>query len=413
MALSLRLRRALALSSSLLKDRSFSSIVSSSSPPLPLSRFRAAPALLGSPRTSLHYRIQSLSFRSSPMLADRRADGGEERKISPDEILFEGCDYNHWLITMDFPKDPAPTREEMIETYIQTLAKVVGSVEEAKKRMYALSTTTYTGFQAVMTEEMSEKFRGLPGVVFILPDSYIDPVNKEYGGDKYDNGVITPRPPPIQYGRQGRPRNQNRYNRPNYNRPPLQGNLPPDNQGYMQRDGGNYAPQQNYSEARTDGRGYGPPGERREFGLGERRDYAPAGPRDGYQGERRGPGSSYQTDFNQGNRGNFGPPEQRNFPQGQGGDYKYGGSSGYGDYRQNSDPGYTGDYRQGSVPGYSGQGYGGDNRQGAGPGYGADYMQGSGTGYAQGHPGPIEGQPQPWKGHPQHTDVESSWNSRR
>ena len=27
---------------------------------------------------------------------------------------------------MDFPKDPAPTREEMIETYLQTLAKVVG-----------------------------------------------------------------------------------------------------------------------------------------------------------------------------------------------------------------------------------------------------------------------------------------------
>jgi hypothetical protein len=26
--------------------------------------------------------------------------------------------------------------------------------------MYAFSTTTYIGFQAVMTEEMSEKFRG-------------------------------------------------------------------------------------------------------------------------------------------------------------------------------------------------------------------------------------------------------------
>jgi hypothetical protein len=34
------------------------------------------------------------------------------------------------------------------------------SYEEAKKRMYAFSTTTYVGFQAVMTEEMSEKFRG-------------------------------------------------------------------------------------------------------------------------------------------------------------------------------------------------------------------------------------------------------------
>ncbi|CAA6667798.1 unnamed protein product [Spirodela intermedia] len=121
-------------------------------------------------------------FRSSAPSCDRRSGDGDDRKIDPDEILFEGCDYNHWLITMEFPKDPKPTPEEMVETYVQTLAKVVGSVEEAKKRMYACSTTTYNGFQAVMTEEMSEKFRGLPGVVFILPDSYIDPVNKEYGG---------------------------------------------------------------------------------------------------------------------------------------------------------------------------------------------------------------------------------------
>jgi hypothetical protein len=33
-------------------------------------------------------------------------------------------------------------------------------MEEAKKRIYACSTTTYTGFQVEMTEEMSEKFRG-------------------------------------------------------------------------------------------------------------------------------------------------------------------------------------------------------------------------------------------------------------
>jgi len=25
-------------------------------------------------------------------------------------------------------------------------------------------------------------FAGMPGVLFVLPDSYIDPVNKEYGG---------------------------------------------------------------------------------------------------------------------------------------------------------------------------------------------------------------------------------------
>ena len=34
------------------------------------------------------------------------------------------------------------------------------SVEEAKLKMYACSTTTYVGFQAVMTEEESNKFQG-------------------------------------------------------------------------------------------------------------------------------------------------------------------------------------------------------------------------------------------------------------
>lgn len=49
-------------------------------------------------------------------------------KIDPDTILFEGCDYKHWLIVMDFGKDPdqRPPPEQMVETYVQTLAKVVG-----------------------------------------------------------------------------------------------------------------------------------------------------------------------------------------------------------------------------------------------------------------------------------------------
>ena len=84
------------------------------------------------------------------------------------------------------------------------------SMEEAKKNMYAFSTTTYTGFQCTVSEETSEKFKGkkiclglvclnhvvicdlkmnfilsdvgLPGVLWVLPDSYIDVKNKDYGG---------------------------------------------------------------------------------------------------------------------------------------------------------------------------------------------------------------------------------------
>ncbi|GJN39713.1 hypothetical protein PR202_gb28849 [Eleusine coracana subsp. coracana] len=104
--------------------------------------------------------------------------GADQRET----ILLPGCDYNHWLIVMEFPKDPAPTREQMIDTYLNTLATVLGSMEEAKKNMYAFSTTTYTGFQCTVDEETSEKFKGLPGVLWVLPDSYIDVKNKDYGG---------------------------------------------------------------------------------------------------------------------------------------------------------------------------------------------------------------------------------------
>lgn len=92
------------------------------------------------------------------------------------------------------------------------------SMEEAKKNMYAFSTTTYTGFQCTVSEETSEKFKGkwkyqsvinfnnfdlkklstklstclpsyfvgLPGVLWVLPDSYIDVKNKDYGGDSFN-----------------------------------------------------------------------------------------------------------------------------------------------------------------------------------------------------------------------------------
>ncbi|RVW76007.1 Multiple organellar RNA editing factor 1, mitochondrial [Vitis vinifera] len=68
-----------------------------------------------------------------------------------------------------------------------------------KLKMYACSTTTYTGFQAVMTEEESEKFRGLPGVVFILQILILILQQRR---DKYINGTIIPRPPQFSMGGQ-------------------------------------------------------------------------------------------------------------------------------------------------------------------------------------------------------------------
>lgn len=56
----------------------------------------------------------------------RRAFNPDTDEIKPDTILFEGCDYNHWLITVDFPKDSQIPREQMIETYVNIAAQVFG-----------------------------------------------------------------------------------------------------------------------------------------------------------------------------------------------------------------------------------------------------------------------------------------------
>ncbi|PKA62236.1 Uncharacterized protein AXF42_Ash016028 [Apostasia shenzhenica] len=148
-------------------------------------------------------------------------------------ILLDGCDYEHWLIVMEFPENPKPSEEEMIAAYVKTLATVVGSEEEAKQKIYSVCTTTYTGFGALISEELSYKVKGLPGVLWVLPDSYLDVPNKDYGGDLFVDGKVIHRPQFRFNERQSSSRNRPR---PRYDRrretvqvqrrEPMQGSMP-------------------------------------------------------------------------------------------------------------------------------------------------------------------------------------------
>lgn len=94
--------------------------------PKPSSASASASAFSALPRAAA---FPALAVAAAPLRLPRRAPrptaagaGAEERET----ILLPGCDYNHWLIVMEFPKDPAPTREQMIDTYLNTLATVLG-----------------------------------------------------------------------------------------------------------------------------------------------------------------------------------------------------------------------------------------------------------------------------------------------
>ncbi|KAL4555106.1 hypothetical protein LXL04_037717 [Taraxacum kok-saghyz] len=132
-------------------------------------------------------------------------------------ILLDGCDFEHWLVVVEKPEGD-PTRDEIIDSYINTLAQVVGSYDEARMKIYSVSTRCYYAFGALVSEEVSYKIKGthikfkshslllstlthqsftseLPGVRWVLPDSYLDVKNKDYGGEPFIDGKAVPYDP--------------------------------------------------------------------------------------------------------------------------------------------------------------------------------------------------------------------------
>ncbi|KAI7738520.1 hypothetical protein M8C21_000224, partial [Ambrosia artemisiifolia] len=109
-------------------------------------------------------------------------------------ILLDGCDFEHWLVVVEKPEGE-PTRDEIIDSYINTLAKVVGSYDEARMKIYSVSTRCYFAFGALVSEEDSYKLKELPGVRWVLPDSYLDVKNKDYGGEPFIDGKAVPYDP--------------------------------------------------------------------------------------------------------------------------------------------------------------------------------------------------------------------------
>ncbi|XP_061347364.1 multiple organellar RNA editing factor 8, chloroplastic/mitochondrial-like [Gastrolobium bilobum] len=137
------------------------------------------------------------------------------KRIPKENIMLDGCDFEHWLVIMNKPEGE-PTREEIIDGYIKTLAKVVGSEEEARMKIYSVSTKHYYAFGALITEELSEKIKDFEEVQWVLPDSYLNVKEKDYGGEPFINGQAVPYDPKFheEWVKNNANENNRRDNRP-------------------------------------------------------------------------------------------------------------------------------------------------------------------------------------------------------
>ncbi|WRX27711.1 hypothetical protein QQP08_020198 [Theobroma cacao] len=100
----------------------------------------------------------------------------ERAELTRVPTLVEGCDYEHWFVVMEAPKG-YPLRDEIVDTYIKTLAMALGSEEEAKKSIYSVST------KIVLVA-------ALPNVKWVLPDSYLVHGDNSYGGEPFLDGKV-------------------------------------------------------------------------------------------------------------------------------------------------------------------------------------------------------------------------------
>ncbi|KAE8713035.1 Multiple organellar RNA editing factor 8 [Hibiscus syriacus] len=183
-------------SSSSTAAASFTKTLIAPSPPASLSflrRIRAPPFYSPLLRDSLFPSFKSFSTHASRSSLNDPNPNYSNRPPK-ETILLDGCDFEHWLVVMEPPKEDA-TRDDIIDSYIKTLAQVVGSEDEARMKIYSVSTRHYYAFGALVSEELSYKIKELPGVRWVLPDSYLDVKNKDYGGEPFINGQAVPYDP--------------------------------------------------------------------------------------------------------------------------------------------------------------------------------------------------------------------------
>lgn len=104
---------------------------------------------------------------------------------------LEGCDFEHWeVVFRRFHRQV--TRDEIIDTYIKTLAMVMGSEDEARMKIYSITTQDSYSVGVLASEELAKEIEKLPRVLFVWPDCYLIPEEKRYAGEPFIDGQAAP-----------------------------------------------------------------------------------------------------------------------------------------------------------------------------------------------------------------------------
>ncbi|KAJ8428779.1 hypothetical protein Cgig2_014387 [Carnegiea gigantea] len=166
-------------------------------------------------RCLLHFQPEQAQFdaRSTALV------GPTQPSITPRTSLitplFSGLhDYEHWLIAMDKPSGEGTTKQQMIDCSIQIPSKLLPIYVVRKKPRR--KSIIYHGLAMKLMKKLLIRWKAcLPTILFVLPNSCVDPEHKDYGAELFVNREIVQRP--LERQRRVEPVPQRHQDRPRYN----------------------------------------------------------------------------------------------------------------------------------------------------------------------------------------------------
>lgn len=87
---------------------------------------------------------------------------------------------NHWMVLMDKPPEGVNSKPEILNYYVKTLERVLGSENDAQACIYYPSYDTNFGFCCNIEEEASLKLSSLPEVLSVRLDPDYSSAKKDY-----------------------------------------------------------------------------------------------------------------------------------------------------------------------------------------------------------------------------------------
>ncbi|MCD7455369.1 hypothetical protein HAX54_027985 [Datura stramonium] len=94
----------------------------------------------------------------------------------------------HWMVLMETPPNGVSSKTEVIDYYVETLERVLGSEEDAQMCIYNASCNDPYGFCCDIDNVVADEIAGMPGVLSVIPDPDFNSMVKDYS---YPNGQLS------------------------------------------------------------------------------------------------------------------------------------------------------------------------------------------------------------------------------